>query len=39
MAKKGVPALAKTWVMNTDNRGGMPKKSEGTGLVDAHTMR
>jgi len=38
MAKKGVPALAKTLVMNTDNRGGMPKKIEGIGLVDANTM-
>jgi len=38
MAKKGVPALAKILVMNTDNRGGMPKKIEGIGLVDAHTM-
>lgn len=38
MAKKGVPALAKTLVLNTDNRGGMPKKIEGIGLVNAHTM-
>jgi len=38
MAKKGVPALAKTLVMNTDNRGGMPKKIEGIGLVDANTL-
>jgi len=38
MAKKGVPALTKTLVMNTDNRGGMPKKIEGIGLVDANTM-
>jgi len=38
MAKKGIAALAKTLVMNTDNRGGMPKKIEGIGLVDANTM-
>jgi len=38
MAKKGIPALAKTLVMNTDNRGGMPKKIEGIGLVDANTL-
>ena len=38
MATKGIAALAKTLVMNTDNRGGMPKKIEGIGLVDANTM-
>jgi len=38
MAKKNIPALEKTLVMNTDNRGGMPKKIEGIGLVDAKTL-
>jgi len=38
MANKGVQALSKSLVLNTDDRKNMPKKIEGIGLLDANTV-